>query len=307
MGSSGVLSPRVWLNEAVKTVFTLLIAIVCLSGCFAASQYEASEQVPEQMKLGTCAPAPCLTLSVSGLPPLPNALLPEAREAIYRDVAAVLYAPYSDVEATAPRTGAALKASLEELFTSSVESKLLDGPIEWQLERLASVAHSDSDYITLDVVSRGYVGGAHGFNERWLMIFQAKNGARVHLDGIVDKRSLSLLSTIAEAELRRVRNVPAAKSLQDAGFFVTAQSPLPLDNCGFIQEGLLIRFNPYDIAPYAMGPTEIVVPQDALKPLMKRVDSQVEANSLGTAALDAVNEGAVEQPQAPVEGGNGVP
>jgi hypothetical protein len=260
-----------------------------------------------QESFGSCDPTPCLTLSVSGLPALPETVSAAARDSIYRAVAAVLYAPYGEAEQSVPRSATALRASLKELFDSSVNSKLSDAPIQWQLERLATVAYADDELITFDICSRGYVGGAHGFDERWLLSFKSIDGAQQQLEDLVEKRSISVLATIVDAELRRGRGIPSTQSLQDAGFFVTAQSSLPLSNLGLVKEGLLIRFNPYDIAPYAMGPTEIVVPHSALKPLLKKGSLHGGADSLAATALDVVNEAASDQPHPLATGGNSAP
>jgi hypothetical protein len=171
------------------------------------------------------------------------------------------------------------------MFTEVVDSGVSDAPTEWQLERLISIPHATTDFITVDIRNRGYVGGAHGFDERWLLVFKARDGSKVTLEQLVGKKSLSLLSTISEAELRRVRNIPSNQSLQDAGFFLPAGSSLPLENFGLFEQGLVVRFNPYEIAPYVVGATEITLPNEAISPLI------ASANQSGPSeVLQAVSE-----------------
>jgi hypothetical protein len=41
------------------------------------------------------------------------------------------------------------------------------------------------------------------------------------------------------------------------------------DNYGFSREGISFFFNSYEIAPYVMGPTEVLIPYDRIREWIK--------------------------------------
>lgn len=247
-----------------------VLCCLALSGC-AASSFTPNDigVEPTIESIGACNPAPCLKVIISPLPPLPNTISPQARDAIYREVASVAYAPVDDDGDSDSRSAIGVRSSAKRSFEEVLDDGITSAPPDWSLERLIQVAYWNTDLITLDLRSRGYLGGAHGFDERYLLTFRASDGARLKLTDLVEAKSLSLLSTIAEAEVRRARSVPAGQSLQDAGFTIAPHAPLSIpNNFGVTEAGLLVRYNPYEIAPYALGPTDITLPNEAIGQLL---------------------------------------
>lgn len=260
----------------LKSTVWSALCCVAVCGCFAVTYSTGDIGVePKIESFGACNPAPCLKVIISPLPPLPDSVSPKAREAIYREVASVAYVPIDDDGDFDRRSPSDVSASAKRSFEEIVSSGIAAAPPDWSLERLIQVPYWNDELVTLDIRSRGYLGGAHGFDERYLLTFRMSDGAKMTLADIVDAKSLSLLSTIAEAEVRRARSVPAGQSLQDAGFSIAPNTPLTIpNNFGVTATGLLVRYNPYEIAPYSLGPTEITLPNEAIAPLLTTRASQ---------------------------------
>lgn len=116
-----------------------------------------------------------------------------------------------------------------------------------------------------------FMGGAHGLSNLTYLIFDLKTGKKVtEKDIFVDNYSKAL------AELLKVRIVEQSKedenlqpiiSLEDTDFWVDAIKPN--GNFYITDESVNYVFNPYEIAPYYMGQTEVVIPFDRLKDLFK--------------------------------------
>ncbi len=65
-----------------------------------------------------------------------------------------------------------------------------------------------------------------------------------------------------------MRAVAEGAALKDSGFtFENDLFTLP-ENFALRDEGLAFYYNPYDVAPYAMGPTEIVLSWEEIKDLL---------------------------------------
>jgi hypothetical protein len=220
-------------------------------------------------------------VDVSAPPDLPLSLSSAARAAVDSEISRGLYAPL-DVE-----TDIATKDSLvRELQARLDEYRGLSyAPIDWTLKRSAAVLFSNSDVISVEVINEGFLGGAHGFNERTLMTFDSKSGMRLGVTDVVDEPSQKILSKVVEAEFRRARSIPGSQTLQQAGFFILPGQEMPVgENFALTDKGLEIQYNPYEVAPYSFGQTRVQVPREAVEPLVKAELRGVFASQASPAA-----------------------
>lgn len=236
-----------------------------MCGCFSHETRQPSE---DGVAIGACNPFPCARMKVSEAPALPESIPGSVRERIAGQIAEVLYAPLDD--ATGDFSPESLRTQLEARQKEFVTGELSSAPLDWTLERKATVLFSNDDVLTVDVSNVGYLGGAHGFNERTLLCFALVDGRRLTLTEIINPDSKGVLQQVAEAEFRRVRRIPVGRSLQDEGFFVVPGEPFGVaDNFGVVAGGILLHYNPYDIGPYVMGETDVLLPREAVAPLLK--------------------------------------
>jgi hypothetical protein len=205
-------------------------------------------------------------VAISSLPELPPGLNQAAQTKIDAEVRKALYAPL-DVDTDNPSRATVMK-ELSERFEEY--KTVSDAPIDWSLDRSATVLFSNPSVTAVEVVNKGYLGGAHGFNERSLMTFNSQTGSRMAVSDVIDETSRQALLRIVEAEFRRTRSIRAGQSLQDAGFFILPGQELPLgENFALTDNGMEIQYNPYEIAPYALGETRVRVPREALEMIVK--------------------------------------
>lgn len=245
---------------------TRCVTIGCLMVLAGCSMYGAVHSAPRDVTIGECSPTPCVRVVLSATPAVSSSLDADAKEAIEREIARVLYASI-DVENPEPSADALVeevKERFEEYKTVS------DASIEWSLERKARVLFENQDVVASEVTSEGYLGGAHGFHDRTLLTFDAKTGTRLGITDMIDDSSRGVLAKIAEREFKRARDITAEQSLQAAGFFVLPGQEMPLtENMALTPKGLEIHYNPYEVGPYAMGETRVTIPQEAIEPLLK--------------------------------------
>jgi hypothetical protein len=108
-------------------------------------------------------------------------------------------------------------------------------------------------------------------SEKQYFVFDPGNAVRIFpRDIILPNREEDLASRIAEG-LRKDWDLQSGEDLQKAGFFENTV-PVP-ENFFFSAGGLGFHWDPYEIAPYAMGDVELVLPYgeigDLLSPLGK--------------------------------------
>ena len=109
-------------------------------------------------------------------------------------------------------------------------------------------------------------GGAHGLLTNLFFNFDTESGKPL------DKADLFSDT----AGLQRLNRQYFAKHLSDAAlsedalFVGTDQLPLP-ENVGIDSSGVTMLYNPYEVAPYAIGTIEYRIPYEQAEPLLKRI------------------------------------
>ncbi|MDD4968659.1 MAG: RsiV family protein [Paludibacter sp.] len=119
-----------------------------------------------------------------------------------------------------------------------------------------------------------YMGGAHGLETRNYYNFDLKTGktiTEVDLFKPEYKAELSelLKKRIVEEskELKETKETEPILSLEDTDFWADAIKPN--GNFYITDEGINYVFNPYEIAPYYIGQTEVTIPFNRLKNILK--------------------------------------
>ena len=252
-----------------------IVAAVAV-GCSAGLGGGVPDGPPDPELIGSCNPFPCIRASIGEVPALPADLSPALKELIEQDVRAALYAPLDsdDPQSTKDLLMAELKTRYEEGTQPGVSDSIAD----WEITRTATILFQNPDVITIDIHSEGFLGGAHGFSERRLMTFDVRGAKRLTLGEIIAPSSRPIFEKLVESEFRRARAVPARESLSEAGYFVKPGEPLLVpDNFGITPGGLVVQYNPYEIAPYVFGPTEIVVPMEAFRGVLSESSQSLVA------------------------------
>lgn len=141
-------------------------------------------------------------------------------------------------------------------------------PSGWTLERTVTVPTDTLDVIGLKFEEFSYTGGAHPMYTVEFANFDAADGRQLALADVVDPDAMENLQVISERQLRRQRNLPDSVSLAEAGFWFGDSTFQLTENFLVDRTGLLLYYNPYEIAPYAMGPISITIPYRELAPLV---------------------------------------
>ncbi|MCC5861695.1 MAG: DUF3298 domain-containing protein [Gammaproteobacteria bacterium] len=145
-------------------------------------------------------------------------------------------------------------------FVAAFEAEAATAPVtEWFLRRQAQLIHQDARVISLAVDSSVYAGGAHPLSSRQLASFDRDTGERLDIEAVVRPEARTLFADLLTRALRRERGIAAGVSLADAGFFLDDDRVPPTDNFAVTADGWLLHYDPYEIAPYALGPVELAL------------------------------------------------
>ena len=173
-------------------------------------------------------------------------------------------------------TGEGKKAATPEAaadeFLADARSTRAENPADalaWSLSRTAEIAYQDPKVVSLRLSEDVFQGGAHGLTTTHYASFDPATGRQLGLADLVTPEGEARLVEIGERELRKVHEVPSGQSLADAGFTFEGGKFVLSKELAVLADGLIFYYNPYEIGPYAMGPTEITIPRSELAPIAK--------------------------------------
>ena len=140
----------------------------------------------------------------------------------------------------------------------------------WEIDIRSDTVFTDPKTLTVAFDTYAYTGGAHPNTYRTLLSFDRRTGLPLHLTDLVTDTTALLL--IVEQAFRRQQAIKPEQSLEDEGYFLQdGQFFLP-QNVAAGRSGLIFYYNPYEIAAYALGPIELIVPYNQLAVLLKRIN-----------------------------------
>lgn len=144
-----------------------------------------------------------------------------------------------------------------------------ESAVSYELERNIDLEPSPPGFISLSARERTYTGGAHGMEWLALATFDATTGRRVTLDALLRDDALPEFTAMLERRFRAARDIPEQEPLDAAGFAFESGRFAPTDNFAVTAEGLRFYWNPYEIASFANGPTDVVVRAEDVRPLLR--------------------------------------
>jgi hypothetical protein len=129
--------------------------------------------------------------------------------------------------------------------------------LNWTYEETHGV-HTYSQLQVIDRTKEYYTGGAHGMKEKAYFVIDLAEKKQIHLTDLFLKEAGGPLKTRIEDALRIYSNLEAGAPLS-AGYYFQDSVELP-ENFYLTSRGIGFHWDPYEIAPYAVGPVEIVIP-----------------------------------------------
>lgn len=163
--------------------------------------------------------------------------------------------------------------SLSELFSSDYQDMSKDFPgynLPWELNNTISIIYNDNSVVSLQSEFYHFTGGAHGNSGVYFTNFNSEDGGKLALSDLLIPDYRRELNLTAEKIFRNQNNILPDEDLEAAGYWFEGNKFSLNDNFAIKNDGLVFYFNSYEIAPYAMGPTEILIPYKEMKNLVKK-------------------------------------
>lgn len=160
-----------------------------------------------------------------------------------------------------------LKRNLEEIveaYRSGLENEK-DGPFRASMNNetiaTASVNYNEHDYVVIRSDLYTYTGGVHGVREASYTCYDVQRRKELELNGIVSAGPATLQRLI-EKQFRKDNGLQPLDTL--TAILFKNKLP-PNDNFYFNDKGLGFSYNPYEVAAYATGIIDVLIPYRDLK------------------------------------------
>ncbi len=170
--------------------------------------------------------------------------------------------------------GSPLEGTLDEAATamtksmgSELDEMAGEMPAAWSLDISCAVLYISGKHLSCQFDAYSYMGGAHPNTHTKLMTVSLPAFTRLALTDLV--ADIPALEALANKRFREVREIPQGQRLQDAGFFIEDDTLRLNDNFALTKEGLLFEYNAYEIGPYVLGSTEVLLRNNELEGLLK--------------------------------------
>jgi len=191
--------------------------------------------------------------------------------------------------------------------TRMQEKRLFDktaGPERWFDERKVEILYRDRHTISFKLTERLFTGGAHELATALYVSYSLDRVDRLSMADLFVEGSAKRLNELGEKKFRERRAIAPGRSLADAGFDFPGGYFRLSANFAVTAEGLVFRYNPYDVGPYALGETEVQLSTEELKDLIRSQgplgyrDETPPAATPATAAPAPVTEPPATEPPA---------
>lgn len=114
-----------------------------------------------------------------------------------------------------------------------------------------------------------FEGGAHGVNQQQTIVFDNQNGKELSLDDLFVKGYEKKLTPILLKSLKEKTGAKNNKDLKKMGY-LNQMDMFPSKNFILNDETVTFIYNPYEIASYDKGSTELTISLDALNSILKK-------------------------------------
>lgn len=140
----------------------------------------------------------------------------------------------------------------------------------WAVEKKVTVNFTKDNFICIKYDEYSFTGGAHPNGFLYFENYDIRTGRKINYEDIFVKDYRNKLNSVVEKYFRKVRKLKAKQNLMDGGFeFENSKFDIN-DNFSFTKNSLIIYYNSYEIAPYVLGPTEVLVPLKEIKHLIQK-------------------------------------
>lgn len=153
-------------------------------------------------------------------------------------------------------------------FPDSIDPNFYYGSQDWDYYFDMAVVANQNNLLSLEFSVYEYTGGAHGNYGNIYKNIDLRTGKSIWLEDIFIDNSDSILNKKITEQVKINYEIEASKSLTYVGFY--EDTIAAVSNFYLTTSGIGFFYNPYEIAPYVMGTTDVFIPFSELDSILKK-------------------------------------
>ncbi len=167
-----------------------------------------------------------------------------------------------------PYTSKDYDGLLDSFMKSYDEMKKADPRDEfgWEATVDGKIVYHNENIIDIELKHYTFTGGAHGYSGKRSLIFDAETGKSISEDKLFINSNV--FRVFAEKKFREAYKIPASAPINSTGLmFEDGLFHLP-QTFFYTDKGFVLYYNVYEIASYADGAKELVIPFSEMEPYL---------------------------------------
>lgn len=139
----------------------------------------------------------------------------------------------------------------------------------WIAQASGTVSYQSENILNIELNHYTFTGGAHGYSGKCSLIFDVETGKSIANKSLFTDEKI--FKIMAESKFRNKYKIPSKALINCTDFmFENEQFQLP-QTYFFTKKGFLLFYNVYEIASYAQGNFEVLIPYNEMKPYLKTI------------------------------------
>ena len=246
-----------------KIIFLGLFFLVCISCKKDASTILISESFSEEYR-GDCTGNNCAQVSIDFIKIKGDSEV--ATQINFTTGNFIIYFLNSNFDRKIKATTISEAA---EQFLENYENDKKEYPdlSPYQAEVSMSVSYTSPEILSVRAEYYTYSGGAHGNMITEFLNFNPKTGSLLTTSTLFENKTG--FTDLAEQLFRVENKIAPNENINSTGFWFDKDTFYLPDSIGFSESAVLLIYNQYEIASYADGPIELLIPLEKALPFLK--------------------------------------
>lgn len=137
----------------------------------------------------------------------------------------------------------------------------------WSVEINGEVVFQNERFVSVNLAAYDYMGGVHPNSAQRNICLNVESGNLLSLDEIIN--DYDKLVQLGEKAFREAVELEPDDDLSAAGYNFPDNTFTLNENFMLTKEGINFHFNPYEIAPYVLGHTDVDISYEELEGILK--------------------------------------
>lgn len=149
--------------------------------------------------------------------------------------------------------------------------------VRWEAKIEGKASYKNEKIVSFLFDSYIFTGGAHGYGSTSFLNFDLKTGEELTEENLL--KNPKEFTTYVETLFRKQNNLKPEDNINSTGFMFEDDAFHLPQSIGFDKQGIILIYNPYEIASYADGQTKIHIPMDQAKLFIKSIWLNTDTSS----------------------------